>query len=194
MNAQSTPADVFQLIDREIWIVTAADTHRRGGLVATWVAQANLDLDRPQVQIAIARNHFTSELVDASGAFALHLIERGQIEHVWNFGIGSGRDRDKLKGLPAATSITGAPILQDCLAWMDCRVFTQLDAGDRIIYWADVVAAARHRHGQPLRAAAALAAADSSQLEALEDNLRRDIDIQRPLNAAWRTSVPRHQP
>ena len=56
---------IFRLVNREIWIVTAADGERRGGLAATWVSQASIDRDKPVVVIGIAPNHFTAELIDA---------------------------------------------------------------------------------------------------------------------------------
>jgi len=194
--------EVFPLIDRQVWIVTSAHEDgqgatRRGGMVATWVSQANLDPQRPEMQIAVAKNHYTRELIDGSGIFALHLIGRGQIEHVWNFGIGTGRERDKLSDVPAKSGATGAPILEDCLAWLDCRVFTQLDCGDRVLYWADAVDGGRRKNDRedsfPLCESDLFSAATPQQREVLRNDLERDIAVHRPLHAAWRDSVPRRQ-
>ena len=114
---------VFGLIDREIWIVTAAAGDKRGGLVATWVSQASIDENTPTVVIGIAANHYTCELIELSSAFALHLLRPDQAEVAWNFASGSGRDRDKLALLAAHTEGTESPVLDECLAWLDCRVF-----------------------------------------------------------------------
>ena len=92
------------------------------------------------VVAAIAPIHQTAELIQASGAFGLHLIRRDQIDLAWRFGLISARHHDKFSGLAITTESTGAPILQDCLAWLDCQVLTSLDVGDRILFWADVVA------------------------------------------------------
>src|SRR5436190_17382603 len=113
---------LFHLVDREIWIVTAVAEQRRGGLVATWVMRASLDPEAPLVVVGLAPNHHTTELVLSSGAFALHLLTQEQLELVWRFALGSSRDRDKLAGLATTAGETGAPILADCLAWLDCRV------------------------------------------------------------------------
>ena len=92
-----TSKTVFRLVSREIWIVTSAAGPRAGGLVATWVSQASIDRERPTAMIGIAPNHFTAELIDASGAFALHLIKAAQVELAWNFALGSGRTRERAK-------------------------------------------------------------------------------------------------
>src|SRR4051812_46844621 len=104
----------LRLLDREVWIVTAAAGQRLGGLVATWVMQASLDPQAPLLVAALAPNHYTTELIEASGAFAAHLITREHIEHVWRFALGSGRTVDKLAGVATRTMVTGAPVLFDC--------------------------------------------------------------------------------
>ncbi len=189
--------EVFRMVNRDVWIITAADGEakppRRGGLLATWVAQASLDPAQPVALAAIAKNHFTAELIDASGSFAAHLISAGQIELAWRFGIGSGRDRDKLAGLSTRPAVTGAPILDDCLAWLDCRVLTSFDAGDRLFFWADVLDGGRTGSGQPLCEHELFAAANASQLAQLRENLLEDLRIQKPLLATWRESLSQMQ-
>jgi flavin reductase (DIM6/NTAB) family NADH-FMN oxidoreductase RutF len=120
----------LRLLDRELWIVTASDGQRRGGLLATWVSSASIDPERPVLLAALAPNHFTAELVLASKAFAAHLLLPGQVEVAWNFASSSGRNRDKLAGLAVERHITLSPVLAHCLAWFDCQVFTHYDAGD----------------------------------------------------------------
>src|SRR2546429_1095460 len=94
-------AFALRLIDREMWIVTAASGERRGGLVATWVSAASIDRERPVLLAGLAPNHFTTELVQTSRAFAAHLLRPQQTDLAWNFGRDSGRDRNKFAGLQA---------------------------------------------------------------------------------------------
>jgi flavin reductase (DIM6/NTAB) family NADH-FMN oxidoreductase RutF len=129
----------LRLVDREVWVVTAGEGERRGGLVATWVSVASIDARRPVLLVGLAPNHFTTELVQAGKAFGAHLLRPDQGELAWNFANGSGRARDKLAGLAVERREGGAPLLADCLAWFDCRVFARYDAGDRLFFWGDVV-------------------------------------------------------
>jgi flavin reductase (DIM6/NTAB) family NADH-FMN oxidoreductase RutF len=132
----------LRLIDREVWVITATDGNRRGGLLATWVSAASIDRERPVLLTGIGPNHFTAELVQSSRAFAAHLLRSDQIDLAWNFARDSGRGRDKLEGLAVETRETGSPILAECRAWFDCRVFARYEAGDRVFFWGDVVAGA----------------------------------------------------
>src|SRR5436190_7969901 len=103
----------LRLIDRELWIITAADGAWHGGLLATWVSTASIDRERPVLLAGIAPNHFTAELVQASRAFAAHLLRPDQIDLAWNFANGSGKNRDKLAGLGVENHESGSPILSD---------------------------------------------------------------------------------
>src|SRR6478752_7569707 len=89
----------LRLIARDLWIVTAHDGPRRGGLVATWVSAASIDRERPVLLAGLGPNHFTTELVQASRSFAAHLLRPDQTELAWNFARDSGRNRDKLAGI-----------------------------------------------------------------------------------------------
>ena len=56
----------WQLVDRALWVVTAATAKRRGGLLASFVMRSSIDPHVPQVLIGLAPNHFTCELVDGA--------------------------------------------------------------------------------------------------------------------------------
>jgi len=181
---------IFRLLCRETWIVTAAHDGQRGGLVATWVSPASIDREHPVVLIGIAPNHFTAELIDGSHAFALHLLRKDQVDVAWNFAIGSGRERDKFTSLPFSCRETSSPLLDECLAWLDCRVFSRLATGDRNYYWADVVASQRGNTTEALTDRDLIQAATDEQKQLLLANRDDDVALQRPLLEAWRKALP----
>ncbi|MCH5374424.1 MAG: flavin reductase family protein, partial [Planctomycetes bacterium] len=106
------------MVDREVWIVTSStEDGRRGGLLATWVAQASIDRDNPVLLAGIAPNHYTAELIDESRSLAAHLVSADQAALALSFAIGSGRDRDKLAGLEFRSAASGSPILAAAHLW-----------------------------------------------------------------------------
>lgn len=141
---------VYARLDPPLWLVTAADGGRRGGFIATTVAQASIVDVMPRQLITVNHRHHTHELIEASGAFAMHLIDETQLELIWRFGLQSGRDVDKLAGLTFHGGATGSPLLADALAWLDCRVESRMDSGDRTIYLAGVVDGRLQRTEPPL--------------------------------------------
>jgi flavin reductase (DIM6/NTAB) family NADH-FMN oxidoreductase RutF len=141
---------VYAQLDPPIWLVTAADGDRRGGLIATTVAQASIVDVMPRQLITVNKRHYTHELIEASGAFAMHLIDETQLELIWRFGLQSGRDVDKLAGLTFQAGATGSPLLADAVAWLDCRAESRMDSGDRTIYLAGIVDGRLQRTEPPL--------------------------------------------
>ena len=199
--------EVFRLVDRDVWIVTSANNEMsrdagvseapaQGGLVATWVNQASIDAHHPSVVVGVAVNHYTSDLIDASSAFGLHLLRPDQTDVALNFAIGSGRDREKLSGLATHNAKTGSPILQDCLAWLDCQLYYRFNGGDRIYYFADIVAGEiaveSETRTRPLTESQLFAAASDDQRAALKASLDSDILRQRPKYRAWREQLGDH--
>jgi flavin reductase (DIM6/NTAB) family NADH-FMN oxidoreductase RutF len=77
--------------------------------------------------------------VEQSGIFALHLLSEGNVELVRRFGLHSGHDGDKFADLAVTKSETGCPVLEETVGWIECRVETRLDIGDRLVYVAEVL-------------------------------------------------------
>jgi flavin reductase (DIM6/NTAB) family NADH-FMN oxidoreductase RutF len=179
-------AQVFEQTDRELWLLTAAAGGRRGGLIATFVSQASIVPDLPRVAVGLARQHHTWGLVEAARAFALHLLGEGQLEWVWRFGLESGRDTDKLAGLAARAGVTGAPVLADAPAYLECRVEAGWDGGDRTVYLAEVVDGALVRPGPVLTLRRVLELAPPDRKRRLREGLARDAVVDAEAIRRWR--------
>ena len=171
-------SELFSSVDRELWVVTSA-ADRRSGLVASWVMQASIDPERPRILVGLAPNHFTAELAEQSGAIAVHLVRNDQLALVWRFGLSSGRDEDKFRSLEVSTGRSGAPILEDCLAWADGRVIERFRTPERTFFLAEVIAASAPRSGEALRESAVAKAADPQQRAALAAGMAYDIQVAR---------------
>jgi flavin reductase (DIM6/NTAB) family NADH-FMN oxidoreductase RutF len=179
-------SDVFDLVDRDVWLVTSAAGPRRGGFIATFVNEASIVPDMPRVLVGISRQHFTWELIEASDAFALHLLAEENLPWVWRFGAHSGRAVDKFSGISFRQGATGSPILSDAAAWLDCRVEARLNTGDRTVYLACVVAGERRRPMTPLTVKRMVQIAPAEELQELDQLMARDISMDRAAIQAWR--------
>ncbi|MCA9175664.1 MAG: flavin reductase family protein [Planctomycetales bacterium] len=182
--------EVFQLLDREVWAVTAGDDQQHGASLATWVMQASLLTDCPVVVAGLAPNHHTAEVLDRSGAMAVHLLRLDQTELALQFAARSGHERDKLSSVPTRhVKATPVPILADCAAWLAGRVFARLNAGDRVYYWMEVLESERLDDGPLLRQSQVIAAADPETRDRLREDRMRDMQLHAPWAKAWRRSV-----
>lgn len=177
---------LFACLDREVWLVTARAGERRGGLIATFVSQASLVPDLPRVCVGLAKQHHTHELIEQSGRFALHLLREENLELVWRFGLRSGRDGDKFAGLEVSHSGGGCPLLAGTAGWLDCRVETRTDTGDRTVFVAEVVEGGVTNFGPALTAKRLMELAPSPMLVVMQR--QRHLDSHRDAEAilAWR--------
>jgi flavin reductase (DIM6/NTAB) family NADH-FMN oxidoreductase RutF len=155
-------------------------------LIATTVARASIVDVMPRQLITVNKRHHTHGLIEVSGAFALHLIDEAQLELVWRFGLRSGRDVDKLAGVTARAGATGSPLLADAVAWLDCRVESRMDRGDRTIYLAGVVDGRLQRTDPPLTSRRLLGIAPPDKREIMGAQYGHDARLDAAAIQRWR--------
>jgi flavin reductase (DIM6/NTAB) family NADH-FMN oxidoreductase RutF len=173
-------------LDPAVWLVTAAVSGRRGGLIATFVNSASIVADLPRMLVGLAKQHYTWELVEASGAFGLHLLSEQDLDLVYRFGLKSGREEDKLSGLELETAQTGSPLLPFGVGWLDCRVESRMDTGDRTIYLAEVIESKVLHFAAPLTARRLIELAPAHCVAELKRQRHHDSLIDTEIIRAWR--------
>lgn len=129
-----------------IYVLTSATAEAANGMIASWVSQVSYD--PPLIMVGIHPNRYTHALVEQSGVFALHALRTDQQEHLRRFKERS--PQDKLHGLGWHFGETGAPVLDDCLAWLECRVRQTLRPGNHTLFFGEVQAARSLDRGEPL--------------------------------------------
>jgi len=130
-------------------LVSTAHGNQRNVMAAAW--NMPLDFDPPKIAIVIDKNTYTRELIEASGSFAINVPCRAQAEMVVKVGSSSGREllgkaednKFAAFDLPTfAASKIEAPLLEGCVAWLECKVIPEPHIRDAYdLYLAEVVAA-----------------------------------------------------
>jgi flavin reductase (DIM6/NTAB) family NADH-FMN oxidoreductase RutF len=107
-----------------------------------------LDFMPPKVAVVLDKQTFTRALIEASGHFALCVPPAALAPLTNRVGNASGRDDDKFEsGMASAEAgpATGAPLIDGCVAWLECRRIPEshieqtydLFLGEVIAAWAD---------------------------------------------------------
>jgi flavin reductase (DIM6/NTAB) family NADH-FMN oxidoreductase RutF len=130
-------------------LVSTAHGGQRNIMAAAW--NMPLDFDPPKIAVVIDKNTYTRELIEASGSFAINVPCRAQAEMVVKVGSSSGHELlgkaedNKFAAfeLPTfAASKIAAPLLEGCVAWLECKVIPEPHIRDAYdLYLAEVVAA-----------------------------------------------------
>ena len=128
---------LFRRLSTGVYVVGAAHDDKRGAFTAAWVMQVSYD----PLMLALSINpaHATYPLVHASRAFTVSVLKSGQLELARRFGTQSGRETNKLAGIEWHAGKSGAPVLDDALAYFDCEVMHHVPAGDHELLVARVV-------------------------------------------------------
>jgi flavin reductase (DIM6/NTAB) family NADH-FMN oxidoreductase RutF len=117
----------YRLINHgPVVLVSSAHGGARNVMAAAW--NMPLDFDPPKVAVVVDARSYTRELIEASGEFVLSVPCRRQIEAVLKAGSVSGRDGDKfaLTGFKTfAGQSVQAPLIDGCLAWLECKVIAE---------------------------------------------------------------------
>jgi flavin reductase (DIM6/NTAB) family NADH-FMN oxidoreductase RutF len=127
-----SPEETYQLL-RILTSPVVAITTRRGdklnGMISDGVVRASIVPDIPRIIILVHKVNFSHELIHHSGRFALHVLHEGQLDVVQQLGFASGRERDKLAGVPHHLGDLGLPVLDDHVAAFECDVINAMDTG-----------------------------------------------------------------
>ena len=109
--------------------------------IAVAITAASIVPQRPRLIVQIYHTNFTHDLIASSGVLAVNFLESAQLPLIWQLGMHSGRDADKLEGLAYATGATGSPLLEGCYGFLDCSVVNAMDGGDMTAFLVEAVAA-----------------------------------------------------
>lgn len=107
----------------------------------------SLSLDPPMVSFAPAKTSTTWPRIRRSGRFAANVLAEGQHDLCRRFAVSGG---DKFGGIRWRAGRSGSPILEGALAWIDCEIAEEVDAGDHVIVLGRVVELASNGGSRPL--------------------------------------------
>jgi uncharacterized repeat protein (TIGR04076 family) len=127
---------VFDKFVRGVFVITTRCRDRLNGMAAAWVSRS---AEQPfYLMASVWKQNFSHDLIKESGIFAVHVLRSDQVSLARHFGKQSGRNVDKFASVPYRVAKTGAPILTDCLGYLDCRVVSKTDSGDHTIFVGEV--------------------------------------------------------
>jgi flavin reductase (DIM6/NTAB) family NADH-FMN oxidoreductase RutF len=131
-----------------VTVLTTALGDEVHGMTAN--AVCSVSLDPLLVLVCVEKTTRTHPVLSKSGVFALNVLSEEQ-EHLSRlFADDSVDAARRLAGLSYRSGATGAPILADCLAYVDCRVVETYPGGDHTIFVGSVEDLGAMREGRPL--------------------------------------------
>ena len=111
-----------------VTVVTATDDGTPVGLAIG--SFGSVSLDPPLVMFCPGRTSTSWPAIRRSGSFCVNILADDQAALSSLF---AGSEPDKFAGVTRSTRATGSPVIDGCVAWIDCTVETVHEAGDHWI-------------------------------------------------------------
>lgn len=118
-------------------VLTAADDQKRTGVLVSWVQQVSFE--PPMIMVAVKKGRPVESLIAAGKRFAVCVLSEDDNDLMRHFSRGYELDEDAFRGLKVATASTGAPVVTEAMAYMDCKLTATSTAGDHNLYIGQVV-------------------------------------------------------
>ena len=138
----------LRLFSYGLYVVTSRSGEETGAFTANWLSLTSFA--PPMVVVAVEQDSLSIEVIREAGAFAINVLESGQRELAGSFGRNYAKVGDKLQGHDYQQGSTGAPLLSEALAAVECRVVSETLSGDHVLFVAEVVDAHVMREGAAL--------------------------------------------
>ena len=122
-----------------LYVLGSRAGDRRNGMTMNWVTQVSFD---PKLlAISVETGSVTGDLIAEGGVFALSLIDREDRAIVRKFTkpVEVDLEAHTLNGFPFHDGCSGAPILDQAVAYLDCQVRDRMPVGGHTLFVGEVV-------------------------------------------------------
>ncbi|MGB9599449.1 MAG: flavin reductase family protein [Myxococcota bacterium] len=123
-------------------ITSRSKKGRENVMSCAWMTPVSVN--PPLVLVSIAREWYTSELINESKEFVINIPDFSMIKEVMLAGTLSGRRIDKLMKMGLKVSkakMVKSPVVDKCIAHIECKLVKKVEAGESYIFIGKVLAA-----------------------------------------------------
>lgn len=90
----------------------------------------SVSLDPPLIGFFAAKTSSSWPTVRATGRFCVNVLAADQTEVSKKFAVKGG---NKFAGIGWSYRTAGLPVIDDCVAWIDCRLEREIETGDHVL-------------------------------------------------------------
>ena len=138
------PAVPDETVNRVLWkipnvlcLIGASFGDEWNGMTASWVTQVSME--PVLVAVSVDRQAVTHRLISEGRAFTVNLWSRADTRPFVAFSKPVRREGNTLNGRPVRAGLTGAPIFEEAIAYLDCRLRQAVDCGTHTLFLGEVV-------------------------------------------------------
>jgi len=126
---------LFQRLTQGVYVVGVGRSEASNAFTAAWVMQVSFD--PLLLALSINPRHSSYGLLKQGQAFSVNVLKKGQLELAAHFGQPAATD--KLGSTAWTTGRSGTPLLREAVAWFECEVVGEHQAGDHVLVLGKVI-------------------------------------------------------
>ena len=136
MEAEALNA-VTWTIPNALCLVGSRSGEEWNGMTHSWVTQVSMD--PVMIAIGVDRKAVTNRLIREGGAFSVNLWDRDDTRVFRSFSKPATYEDSALNGRPVHEGLTGVPIFDEAVAWLECRLRQTVEFDTHDLFLGEVV-------------------------------------------------------
>ncbi|HTK92737.1 MAG TPA: flavin reductase family protein [Verrucomicrobiae bacterium] len=133
----NTKKTVLRMIPYGLYVLTGESSSAVAAATVNWVTQASFA--PPLIAVGVKADSGAHAVIKESGAFALNMLGKGQQAIAFTFFKTAEKQGGTISGEPYRAGSTGAPILTNLPAYVECRLIATVEKGDHSVFVGEVV-------------------------------------------------------
>ncbi|HEU5085280.1 MAG TPA: flavin reductase family protein [Acidimicrobiales bacterium] len=109
----------------------------RNGMTASWITQ--LSMEPVLVGVSVDRTAVTHRLIEDGGSFTVNLWSADDTRPFVKFSKPAAYEDGQLNGRAVRDGVTGAPVFEEAIAWIECEVRQSHELGTHTLFVGEVV-------------------------------------------------------
>lgn len=133
-----------ETVNRVMWsipnvlcLVGSGSEDEWNGMTASWVTQ--VAMEPVLVAVSIDAKAVTNRLIRESDAFSISLWDRADTRTFVKFSKPAKRQGLMFNERPVRRGLTGVPIFEEAIAWIECRVWQIVAAGSHDVFIGETI-------------------------------------------------------
>jgi len=126
-------------IPNALALVGSTAGSERNAMTTSWITQ--LSMEPVLIGVGVDNSAVTHRLITEGGCFTVNLWDSDDTRVFVKFSKPAVDDGTTLNGRAVHTEVTGAPVFDEAIVWLDCEVRQAVDLGTHTLFVGELVGA-----------------------------------------------------